>query len=807
MRKAYTLLFFLFFFTTHVVAQDCAGLIPIVVDIVPDQWNAAETNWQLLDRNTGEVLASGNVAGDTLCVASSGCFSFVITDTYGDGIIQGGYCRVYYNGEMLVQYGNFGHYAHTELGSCPLGSSCFFAEPITSASFNIVQTALLNNTWYSFVPDTTGIYKITACGLDNTCQPTIWVYDHCSNLVWDDTQIGSIYFINDNCDIQPTLITNLEAGDTYYIRIGGVGGICNEQSINWQMWFDGAITGCMNIAACNYNPLATINDAESCVFAGDPQCDASLPDLMVVPEAIANSLHLDHLTNNDECLVAEGCVNGYQDREILRFTTHIKNIGTRDYYIGTPPSNISNPSTQFEWSPCHNHWHYGGYAEYLLYDMQNNEIPAGFKNGFCVMDLECSGGGIAKFGCGNMGITAGCGDIYDSGLGCQWIDITDVPAGTYTLVVRVNWDNSPDNLGYYESNHTNNWAQVCINIVRNEAGAATNVTLVEDCSPYVDCAGEIYGNAQTDCMGVCGGTTKVGDLDQNGIYHSDDILAYLQGIMGNSMTAMPCNDVNGDGQITVSDASMVKACMLQAAGQHTEPQGSTPHSHCNLPSPTVTNPNDTAFLSIVDINTTDKYFDLAIRNPLAYIYDYQFYVSGVELAGGVNIVEQSGYGIDIFNNTSGIIGITAIETPLNRYTTATPFLRVYYTNVTGSEICLMPVEVINTNYERVVVVVENNCLAAYQFTGIGTTPINNTALQITIVPNPAKDYCVINWKNEQIVQKVVLLATNGQQLAEYMPAANAQSLSVDTHRLPAGVYALQIYTNNGVQTSKLIINN
>ena len=63
------------------------------------------------------------------------------------------------------------------------------------------------------------------------------------------------------------------------------------------------------------------------------------------------------------------------------------------------------------------------------------------------MDLECSGGGSFQYGCGNMGISSGCGDIYDASLDCQWIDVTNVPAGDYTLVVRVNWDRSPDALG------------------------------------------------------------------------------------------------------------------------------------------------------------------------------------------------------------------------------------------------------------------------------------------------------------------------------------------------------------------------
>ena len=59
-------------------------------------------------------------------------------------------------------------------------------------------------------------------------------------------------------------------------------------------------------------------------------------------------------------------------------------------------------------------------------------LPIGFKNGFCVMDLECSDGGTFTYGCSNMGISAHCGDIYGAGLSCQWIDVTGIPTGSTT---------------------------------------------------------------------------------------------------------------------------------------------------------------------------------------------------------------------------------------------------------------------------------------------------------------------------------------------------------------------------------------
>ena len=77
------------------------------------------------------------------------------------------------------------------------------------------------------------------------------------------------------------------------------------------------------------------------------------------------------------------------------------------------------------------------------------------------MDLECSGGGTGQYGCGNMGISAGCGDIYGSGLSCQWIDVTDVEDGTYYLIVRANYDFIPDALGRAENSYENNHAWLC----------------------------------------------------------------------------------------------------------------------------------------------------------------------------------------------------------------------------------------------------------------------------------------------------------------------------------------------------------
>lgn len=167
--------------------------------------------------------------------------------------------------------------------------------------------------------------------------------------------------------------------------------------------------------------------------------------------------------------------------------------------MGTP---FDNPD-QFSTENCHGHSHYEGYAKYILWNEEGEKLPIGFKSGFCVMDLGCFGGGERKYGCTNMGISAGCADWYSSALDCQWIDVTDLPAGDYSFVLRVNWDQSPDSLGNYETRYDNNAYNVCFTLSRNNGVAS--IEMDEDCSESnagnYDCMGVLNGDASEDCTG------------------------------------------------------------------------------------------------------------------------------------------------------------------------------------------------------------------------------------------------------------------------------------------------------------------
>ena len=179
-----------------------------------------------------------------------------------------------------------------------------------------------------------------------------------------------------------------------------------------------------------------------------------LPDIFVDEETLIGSLSISERTFSEaSCAVFEGCVNEPGDRRLLRFSTETPNTGNADLFMGTPAGN-----DLFEFSECHNHYHFEEYADYRLINATTGEIAAtGHKQAFCLIDLSrySPNAGPPQYNCGFQGITQGWADIYSSGLDCQWVDITGVPAGNYELEIEVN----PAHI-FQELNYENNVTRV-----------------------------------------------------------------------------------------------------------------------------------------------------------------------------------------------------------------------------------------------------------------------------------------------------------------------------------------------------------
>jgi hypothetical protein len=169
-------------------------------------------------------------------------------------------------------------------------------------------------------------------------------------------------------------------------------------------------------------------------------CDA--PDLTVTENGIQMWTE-DLWVESDSCELLEGCVGGTGWRKVLRFDAQTPNLGSKDLVMGIP----SNHPDLYHYSPCHKHYHFDGYARYGLLD-GDDEVVGGHKQAFCMVDWRSwawpwlmgneGGGDDANYNCFNQGISRGWEDVYAADLPCQFVDVTDLDPGDYTLRIEVN---------------------------------------------------------------------------------------------------------------------------------------------------------------------------------------------------------------------------------------------------------------------------------------------------------------------------------------------------------------------------------
>lgn len=185
-----------------------------------------------------------------------------------------------------------------------------------------------------------------------------------------------------------------------------------------------------------------------------------LPDIYVDVERLEGSLVIEEkVIEPGSCELYEGCVGGPGPRRLLRFDTTTPNIGQGDMYLGRPEER----EDIFLFSECHSHYHLDTYADYQLLDAEGLPVAPGHKQAFCLMDYEPwapeMGWRDARYHCGNQGISAGFADTYSSDLDCQYVDITDVPPGQYTLRIALNYEHL-----LAESDYSNDVAEITVNI-------------------------------------------------------------------------------------------------------------------------------------------------------------------------------------------------------------------------------------------------------------------------------------------------------------------------------------------------------
>lgn len=764
------------------ISQEEIIKISITTEDTPERihWVLSNANEEIIAKQDTGYTLQHHTYEHTYVLPERQCYSFQILYLLGNGLSNDGKYSISINDSIVVE-GNNVWFERTHSFNCLEGEDCSTPERITEDIYNASLPAKRNH-WYYFSPQYTGVYSLNTCSKskDDQLDTELFIYNYCADLLSRVGPEGTLLYSDDGVCSPGSSIQQmtLHSSKVYSIRVR-VKDPDPTSLITFQLKKETDIEGCTNPISCNYNIFATIDDG-SCVI------DNCLPDLVVSETDLKNSISLDSIMNVDTCMIKEGCLRGLGLRDIIRFTTTINNVGNADYIVGTPDVNDAG----FSFNNCHRHAHKLGYAEYMLYKGSGDPLPIGFKNGFCVFDLSCDNPTEAKFSCEYMGISAGCQDIYDASIGCQWVDITDVEDGQYTLVVRINWDRVPDLRGLPEMDYENNWAQACIDIDRSSGELV--VSTIDECAVYTDCLGTPFGQSVLDCEGVCGGAAHFGDLNQNAEIDSIDIQMYLRDIQDGASLSSPCLDIYKDGKMTLYDASLMWQCYAE-----NNLQSPNEHIHCLFPAGSISS------FDHVDLKLDfeeDTIIEVSYRSPTSALRGLSFALEGV-IIDKVELLDDRTTDALSFNDNLVQHLVLDHDNFIPSNKNLTPLYRIHVKEFTQSNICIQEeIEVFNKQNNLLTQVNTGDCLISSAVANV-ENEVNGIQLYPTIT---TKNITLHSHMVENMNQVRIVDVKGNVVMNVKLDSKSDPSIVIDISHLDKGVYFTIIYTRNSQVIKKFI---
>ena len=204
------------------------------------------------------------------------------------------------------------------------------------------------------------------------------------------------------------------------------------------------------------------------VVCTDRQADLQpdLQQLMTSAYLEDKTIFLLQCAMEENCLASQAYVERHDSyRRLLRFTTAIANVGSADFRPFIPKS-------LWEWHACHQvgfkvlflelipffstiiPWKHSHILKFLIHwggellkDIRHPSASRTMTALVLIVTILVQIMATRLNSCLSnaflqrinfQGISAGCTDVYYNNIDCQWIDITDLPVGTYVFKMAIN---------------------------------------------------------------------------------------------------------------------------------------------------------------------------------------------------------------------------------------------------------------------------------------------------------------------------------------------------------------------------------
>jgi hypothetical protein len=265
------------------------------------------------------------------------------------------------------------------------------------------------------------------------------------------------------------------------------------------------------------------------------------------------------------------------------------------------------------------------------------------------------------------------------------------------------------------------------------------------------------------------------------------------------MPATTCNDLNRDSALTVYDAALINWCRRSGP---LHPAGST-HNHCNFPR-NIVNPAESVILSISNVDFTGNYIDVQMVNPNSNIAAYQFSVSGVTISSVVSLVNPVQFPADVryISGTNEVIAISLQDSSILRSNTPQALVRIYFSAVTDTLICISHVtDMVNSAAERVLTVIAGNCFAAT----VTSVPSVAPKAELVLIPNPAHDRALIHLNESNYnINDLQIMDMTGKTFNVPTGFSKDSWFEISLENLPRGVYIITVKGASGRDAIKLV---